>query len=449
MPPRPERADLTRGPVSGRAPLPSSEESRSVLATAATFFLAFFVSLVLLTAPAGVERGRRSAGGLPVRSLALRAKLRTDEGSSVHRGSLSLPLPRLPLPAPRVRNSKDSAPSASLIPAAKAVTTPLPSDGAVQEEIPPPTPFLQAAERILEELGASEARFHRGPGRRCWTVELPTWLNLRFLRNRLSLELTKSVDGLNANQERLGPEERLIVSPLAFAPWTFVMQKDRAASRVALIVDDVGFHAPCVDEFVALHCPVTLSVFPFYPSSERAAETAHHSGLEIMLHMPMEPKGSLKDFQVDSGILTRLTDQEILGRLKAAIDAVPHCIGMNNHMGSLATEDRRAMRLTMDCLRNRDLFFVDSVTSLETLGFAIAKSHGVRAALRNAKFLDNSSVPRALNRAFTRLLGRSRRQPETLAILHDRPNSVKALKDALDALRRESVELCFASELVR
>lgn len=58
-----------------------------------------------------------------------------------------------------------------------------------------------------------------------------------------------------------------------------------------------------------------------------------------------------------------MTDEEVHAKVTAAIKDVPYAIGMNNHMGSKVTSDKRIMSVVLDVCKEHGLFFVDSRTN--------------------------------------------------------------------------------------
>ncbi len=97
-----------------------------------------------------------------------------------------------------------------------------------------------------------------------------------------------------------------------------------------------------------LPIPFTVAVMPFLPSTKQDAQLAHDRGLEVILHLPMEPVRGKKSWLGPGAITTDLSSDEIHKRIVAAIDDVPYAIGINNHMGSKATADERVMKILVE-----------------------------------------------------------------------------------------------------
>jgi polysaccharide deacetylase 2 family uncharacterized protein YibQ len=60
-------------------------------------------------------------------------------------------------------------------------------------------------------------------------------------------------------------------------------------SRIALIIDDIGFNLRRAELFLEADIPITFSVLPRVCWSVESAMALHARGHEIMLHQPMEP----------------------------------------------------------------------------------------------------------------------------------------------------------------
>jgi len=162
---------------------------------------------------------------------------------------------------------------------------------------------------------------------------------------------------------------------------------DSSLPLVAIIIDDMGYHKEIGNKLLALPINVTYSFLAAAPHTTELEEKAFQAGRAILLHLPMEPKS--KEWDPGPGALLLGQSKEEQKRLfYQNIQAVPHAVGVNNHMGSLYTEDRAAMDDLMELVREQGLFFVDSFTTAKSQGLAAATAAGVLTARRHI-FLDN------------------------------------------------------------
>ena len=78
----------------------------------------------------------------------------------------------------------------------------------------------------------------------------------------------------------------------------------------------------------------------------------------------------------------------MLKQLNNDLKAVPNVIGVNNHMGSFLTQDRKAMAVVLGEIKRKGLFFVDSRTTSKTVAYDVARKLGLKSAMRDV-FLDD------------------------------------------------------------
>ena len=161
-----------------------------------------------------------------------------------------------------------------------------------------------------------------------------------------------------------------------------------AQSRIAVVIDDFGNGMKGTEQMLKLPIKLTVAVMPFLPTTKKDAEEAYRLGHDVIVHLPMEPVRGKRSWLGPGAITTDLSDDEIRKRVEAAIADVPHAIGMNNHMGSKATADKRVMKVVLQVCKEKGLFFLDSRTSYRTVVPEVAKELGVET-LHNDVFLDD------------------------------------------------------------
>ncbi|MCG7377075.1 divergent polysaccharide deacetylase family protein [Paenibacillus sp. ACRSA] len=161
-------------------------------------------------------------------------------------------------------------------------------------------------------------------------------------------------------------------------------------NRMAIIIDDVGNDMKGTAEILAMPVKLTVAVMPFLPTTQKDAAAAHEKGMDVIVHMPMEPKKGKPEWLGPGAITSNLTDEEVRERVGKAIDDVPYAIGMNNHMGSKITSDKRIMSIVLDVCRERGLFFVDSRTNFRSVVGELAASKNM-PPVGNDIFLDDQN----------------------------------------------------------
>ena len=219
--------------------------------------------------------------------------------------------------------------------------------------------------------------------------------------------------------------------------------------RLAIILDDLAGDdsAASVDAIFALHYPLTLSVLPGHAHSSQIAREAHRLGYQVMLHLPMEAVGAEKPETHE--LRPGMSSPEIAKELSSMLSSVPYASGVNNHQGSLATSDAHLMKELMPLLRSRNLFFIDSRTTVSTVAFDVARTDGVRSASRNVPFLDDVRDVTAIRHQLSLAFKDAKEKGEAIAIGHPHPETLRALADMLPEAQSQGIRLVHVSELVR
>ena len=213
---------------------------------------------------------------------------------------------------------------------------------------------------------------------------------------------------------------------------------------LVIIIDDIGHHLGPGKAAIDLPGKLNIAILPYTPHAKILAQRAHHSGKEILLHTPMSTIGSIPLGR--GGLTTELSEEEFRSTLAKSLDQIPHVRGINNHMGSDLTQRRLQMGWVMEELQQRDLYFVDSRTSHETIAADTAEDYGVPNLSRQV-FLDNERNPVAIADKIRELLHLVDTKGMAVAIGHPYPETIRQLKEILPVLEAKGIKLAYVSEL--
>lgn len=220
------------------------------------------------------------------------------------------------------------------------------------------------------------------------------------------------------------------------------------APRIAIIIDDLGYHLANGKRAIGLPGPVAFSFLPGAPRAKLLAEQAHELGKDILLHLPLQAhqddaRREPKEIHID---MSRARLSHVFNE---ALASVPHAIGINGHRGSLLTRHPGHMQWLMEEIRDRQgLFFVDSFTHHDSVALQIARETGVEAMKRDV-FLDPDRAPETVVREFERMKQLARQRGSVVAIGHPYPATLELLERELPKLAEEGFELVRLSDLVR
>lgn len=238
--------------------------------------------------------------------------------------------------------------------------------------------------------------------------------------------------------ERFAPpleNERLV------APSGEVERSDRP--KIIIVFDDMGLDRELFDQVLGLPGPVTFSFLPYAHNAAELAQIARAQGAEIMLHLPMEPRGN-----EDPGpfaLMSNMSGADFLEALEWNLSRLEGYVGVNNHMGSKLTADDAAMRTVLAYLRREGLFFLDSVTT----GSSVVRSAGARVGadvIVRDVFLDATPGDKTeIRRQLALVEEIARETGYALAICHPRPETLEVLGPWLASAPQRGFELAPAS----
>ena len=217
--------------------------------------------------------------------------------------------------------------------------------------------------------------------------------------------------------------------------------------RVAVIFDDAGYSLRTAREVMALPRPVTISVLPGLPFSTPVAEEAASRGVQVILHLPVQPDNPALDLG-PGGITVDMTDGAIARTVASDFASVPGAVGTNNHMGSRGTADPRVMRAVLGVVKARRLFFVDSLTSPRSVAADTARAMGVPTAVR-AVFLDNQDDDTYVRAQFHALIRVAQTRGQAIAIGHVGKVTARVLREMLPEFDEAGIRFVPVSALVR
>jgi len=218
-----------------------------------------------------------------------------------------------------------------------------------------------------------------------------------------------------------------------------------AGVRIALVVDDLGRSVEDVSTLARLGVPITYAVLPFESETPEVVAALHRYGAELLCHLPMQPKNGENP---GPGALLYGMDKEALQKATAnALAAVPGAVGVNNHMGSRLSADERSMRAVLGVLAQRGLYFLDSRTSPESVGYRVASQLGVPAAERQV-FLDSDMRPEMVREQFLRTLEVAKKRGSAIAIGHPHPATLAVLAAEVPLARALGYEFVTVSRLL-
>ena len=240
--------------------------------------------------------------------------------------------------------------------------------------------------------------------------------------------------------------DRVTSAAAAEAPVTAALlpAQKPAAGSIVLIIDDLGYEGQPIDRAMQLDPDINFAILPNGNRASEFARLLNGRGFEILCHLPMEPLGAASPGA--DAILTSMADDEIVRLVRRNLEAVPYARGVNNHMGSRATADRRVMSSVLRSLPE-GMYFVDSRTDGRSVAEKVAREMKVQTAARHV-FLDDVRTEAAVRRQMAMLASIARERGIAIGIGHPHQVTVDVLAEEIPRLRASGFDFVRASSVV-
>ncbi len=216
--------------------------------------------------------------------------------------------------------------------------------------------------------------------------------------------------------------------------------------KIAIVIDDWGYHEDTLPIVSQISYPLTAAVLPNLTYSSVVAAKLHEMNIEVIMHLPMEPREKFR-LEKDT-ILVDMNAQQIRQIISKGLDNLVYSKGVSNHMGSQLTTDRRSMEIILRGLKQRGLYFLDSVVAPAAVSSKLARELGIKFAKRDI-FLDNKGDPAYIREQINKLKHKARFYGQAIGIGHDRKVTLKVLSEVMPELAREGYKFVFVSNLVK
>ena len=177
---------------------------------------------------------------------------------------------------------------------------------------------------------------------------------------------------------------------------TLRMQVEDAKPTLIIVIDDAGYNIEQLKPFLNLPFPITIAVLPEVEHSKESAMLIETAGKELILHQPMQALGG--NNTGPGAIRTDMGADEARSIVERNLEALPQARGLNNHMGSAVTRDRRIMSVVLELAKSRGIYYLDSLTTPGTATAELCAELNIPYWERDV-FLDNTGDRQSILRA--------------------------------------------------
>lgn len=331
------------------------------------------------------------------------------------------------------------------------------AETAVSKEQPPIPKPETLVKQALQKLGVPESSVNTRKSGDTISIKVPidrSRMDLTFANMIIKSELERSGASFVLGEEKGGHQIlEFAKNNLKYKVNLFYDSAPYIAPTgkkyIAIVVDDFGSTSgDLLDGFFALPTEVTFAIFPDMAKSIETMNRAYKQGRETLIHIPMEPIDYPRVNPGQDPILVQMGEASIDRLLRSYLNKMPHCLGINNHMGSLATTDPEVMGYVMKPLKEKGKVFLDSRTSNVSVAYQVAQKALVKA-YRNDVFLDSPDISAAnLDKKLKQIVALGTVKQNVIAITHCHNNDkLEYLKKFISRLQAEGFTLVPLSRL--
>ncbi|BAF71404.1 divergent polysaccharide deacetylase family protein [Sulfurovum sp. NBC37-1] len=211
--------------------------------------------------------------------------------------------------------------------------------------------------------------------------------------------------------------------------------------KLVIIIDDVS-NAGQLKRIKALNMPITPSIFP--PSHlSMKSHTLAKSLKHYMIHLPME-SGSRQFNKQYKTLKTSFTKSQMEARIREIRQLFPTARYINNHTGSVFTDDYKAMHTLYGIMKKEGFIFIDSRTIGTTKVRKIAYKYGDAYVARDI-FIDNTQSIPYIHNQLKKAVKIAKKKGYAIAIGHPHKVTMQALATVGDIFK--DVELVYIDQI--
>jgi len=207
--------------------------------------------------------------------------------------------------------------------------------------------------------------------------------------------------------------------------------------KIALVFDDLGENLDDLKEVYSLGIPLTISIIPDLRFSKNIAHIGYRCGFSVFIHLPLEPENDVYYKRATYKFIhSGMPKRDIVLLTRQYLNSIRIATGVNNHMGSKATQDEELMRIIMDELKMRGLVFIDSRTTTKSVAYKIAQEKGLVCGYSEG-FLDPADDKEVIKEKMSELIKQAKQKGKIIVIGHPRKNTIEFLKSELPSILKE------------
>ncbi|MBU1044261.1 MAG: divergent polysaccharide deacetylase family protein [Candidatus Omnitrophica bacterium] len=281
------------------------------------------------------------------------------------------------------------------------------------------------------------------------TFNIPYSLSMADLKKSLTNDIDFLPAKIRSIKKTKTSKENIITLELEyqqFRIYCLILKQKHIQGKIALVLDDWGYSESLLNPALALKTPITYAILPNLAHSLKIAKALNANGDELILHLPLEPHNADKHALEKNTILTSMDKREIIDIALKDMNSLPNLKGVNNHMGSKATEDANVMGIIFDIIKEKKLYFLDSYTSRQSALSNVAEQKNIVFFKRDI-FIDDTNDKENIKQQMIKTRDIAKRSGTAIAIGHAKALTIETLKEMIPFLEEQGFKFVYLSEL--
>jgi hypothetical protein len=306
----------------------------------------------------------------------------------------------------------------------------------------------------LEEVGIDKSRIEERVGPEMapvqWHIKVPQRASLYRINDALTQAMMLLGGNVIRGVERPAPLAGILLDlRLGFGNQAThaisVEPSDTVAdqgAQLALIVTDLD-RSPIKLYRSFMKSPVLFSVAlrPDKQEATRIGKEVRQENHEVLLQLPMEPKGYPRIDPGKDAILLDLSRIEIEDRITRCLSAIGPVQAVVSRLGTAALNDPDVMRAVLDELKRRDLPFIDSHPSGPSMVEEIGEETGARTLTVGATLDDDKGTAAAVRARIKEIVTTVVQRGSMVVMVRPSALVLDVLESELPRIKAQGVEL--------
>ncbi|MCF8467423.1 MAG: divergent polysaccharide deacetylase family protein [Sneathiella sp.] len=218
--------------------------------------------------------------------------------------------------------------------------------------------------------------------------------------------------------------------------------------RIAIVISEIGISkAGTIAAIEKLPGAFTLAFNPYGQDLQTWVNRARNAGHEVLLQIPMEPKGYPANDPGSQALLTSLTEAVNLSRLDWVLKRFSGYTGITNQMGSKFTASTEHIRPVLEVIKKKGLLYLDSRTASDSVAAHVAHTLEIPVAVNN-RFLDHKADGATVDLRLTELEDIARRTGSAIGVAYPYPATFEHLSSWAKTLDGKGLALAPVSALI-